>query len=170
MKGARDLSPVELAVLRELYLWRDDQARLLDRPPFKVLGDETLLTLSRLQPEHPFELPFSPRQIDLYGVEVLSAIARGKHAPPPTPPARPHNGNGRPDPLVQARFDRLRSWRAQRAAERQVDADIVMTNDALMAIARAAPTSLDLLANVGVLGAWKLQEYGDELLSALGAG
>jgi ribonuclease D len=167
MKGARDLSPVELAILRELYLWRDDQARLVDRPPFKVLGDDTLIQLSRLQPEHPSELPFNPRQIDQFGFDVLKAIVRGRNAPPPTPPARPQNGNGRPDPQVQARFDRLRAWRAQRAAERQVDADIVMTNEALMAIARAAPISLDALANVGVMGAWKLQEYGADLLSAL---
>ena len=143
MKGARDLAPAELAVLRELYLWRDDQARLVDRPPFKVLGDETLIQLSRLQPEQPFELPMSPRQIDQFGLEILSSIARGKSASPPAQPPRPHNGNGRPDPQVLVRFDKLRAWRAQRAAERQVDADIVMTNDALMAIARAAPISLD---------------------------
>jgi ribonuclease D len=168
MKGARELAPGELAVLRELYLWRDDQARLVDRPPFKVLGDETLIQLSRLQPEEPFELPMSPRQIDQFGVDILNSIARGKAAPPPAPPARPQNGNGRPDPQVQARFDRLRAWRAQRAAERQVDADIVMTNEALMAIAKAAPINLDALANVGVMGTWKLQEYGAELLNALG--
>jgi ribonuclease D len=129
-----------------------------------------LITLTRLQPEHPFELPFNPRQIDQFGLDVLKAIERGQQAPPPTPPARPQNGNGRPDPQVQTRFDRLRSWRAQRAAERQVDADIVLTNEALMAIARAAPTSLDALANVGVMGAWKLQEYGSELLTTLSTG
>lgn len=167
MKGARDLSPAELGILRELYLWRDDQARLVDRPPFKVLGDETLIQLSRLQPEHPFELPMSPRQIDQFGLDVLKAIERGRSAAPPVPPARPQNGNGRPDPQAQARFDRLRAWRAQRAAEREVDADIVMTNEALMAIARAAPNSLDALANIGVMGAWKLQEYGADLLDAL---
>lgn len=169
MKGARDLSPAELSILRELYLWRDDHARLVDRPPFKVLGDDTLIQLTRLQPEHPFELPMSPRQIDQLGVEVLNAIARGRSAPPPIPPVRPHNGNGRPDPQVQARFERLRAWRAQRAAEREVDADIVMTNEALMAIARASPRSLDALANVGVMGAWKLQEYGADVLDTLSA-
>ena len=169
MKGARDLDPGELAVLRELYLWRDDQARQLDRPPFKVLGDEALLHLSRLQPHHPFELPFSPRQIDQHGMRLLAAIARGRSAPPPAPPARPHNGNGRPDPQVQARFDKLRAWRAQRAAERQVDADIVLTNDALMSIARATPTTIEALADIGVMGDWKLQEYGPELLAALSA-
>ncbi len=170
IKGARDLEPSELAVLRELYLWRDDQARLVDRPPFKVIGDETLMLLSRMQPEHPFELPLSPRQIDQFGLDVLNAVARGRHAPPPTPPVRPHNGNGRPDPQVQARFDRLRAWRAQRAAQREVEPDIVMTNEALMAIARAAPLSLDALANVGVMGAWKLQEYGADVLGVIAPG
>ena len=81
-KGARDLIPSELAVLRELYLWRDEQARVLDRPPFKVLGDETLLHLSRLQPQHLHELPLSPRQIDQCGRGLLAAIARaGAHRP-----------------------------------------------------------------------------------------
>jgi ribonuclease D len=169
MKGARDLSPRELAVLRELWLWRDDQARLLDRPPFKVLGDETLVQIARVQPQHPFELPISPRQIDHHGVTLLQAVARGLTAALPAPPARVHNGNGRPDPQVQARFDRLRAWRAQRAAEREVDADIVMNNDALMTIARAAPTTLDSLADLHVLGAWKLREYGTELLRVLDA-
>ncbi len=169
IKGARDLVPNELAVLRELYLWRDDQARAIDRPPFKILGDETLLQLSRLQPQHLYELPLSPRQIDQCGKKLLDVIERGRHAPLPTPPARPHNGNGRPDPQVQARFDKLRAWRAQRAAERQVDADIVLTNDALLSISRAAPTTIEALADVGVMGAWKLEEYGPELLRVVGA-
>ncbi|MCB0256415.1 MAG: ribonuclease D, partial [Anaerolineae bacterium] len=34
--GARDLSPKELAVLRELYIFRDQQASHEDRPPFKI--------------------------------------------------------------------------------------------------------------------------------------
>ncbi len=67
---------------------------------------------------------------------------------------------------MQARFERLRAWRGQRAAERGVDADIVMTNEALMAIARAAPHSLDALASLGVMGDWKLQEYGTDVLNA----
>lgn len=164
IKGARDLGPAELAVLRELYLWRDDEARLVDRPPFKVLGDSALLVLSQTQPRQPYDLPLSPRQIDLYGRSILAAVNRGRTMPPPAPPARTHNGNGRPDPRVQARFDRLRAWRGQRAADREVDADIVLNNDALMAIARAAPADLEALASLGLLGAWKLQEYGADLV------
>jgi DNA helicase-2/ATP-dependent DNA helicase PcrA len=65
------------------------------------------------------------------------------------------------------RFDQLRAWRTRRAAERAVDADLILTNDALMTIARAAPASFESLASLGVMGAWKLEEYGAEVLRVL---
>lgn len=164
MRGVRDLGPQELAVLRELYLWRDEQARRLDRPPFKVLGDDALIQLSQQRPQHLADLTLSPRQIESCGRAILTAVARGRNAVPPQPPVRLPNGNGRPDPTVQARFDRLRAWRTRRASERAVDADIVLANDALMTIARAAPATLESLSALGVMGPWKLQEYGSDLL------
>jgi ribonuclease D len=46
IKGARRLDPRGLSVLRELYLLRDHRAREIDRPPFKVLGNRTLLEIA----------------------------------------------------------------------------------------------------------------------------
>jgi len=43
IKGARDLSRRELALLRELVPWRDGVARELDRATFRVMGNEVLL-------------------------------------------------------------------------------------------------------------------------------
>ncbi len=163
-KGARDLRPGELAILRELYLWRDTQARALDRPPFKVLGDETLIRLSLDQPRRVGDLPLSPGQTRSFGPQVLEAINRGRGAPPPQPPVRPSNGNGRPDPATLARFDRLRAWRAAVATERGVEADVVLNNEVLMTIARVRPTTLADLAALNVMGPWKLEEYGADLL------
>jgi ribonuclease D len=70
---------------------------------------------------------------------------------------------------VLARYDRLRAWRMQRAAERGVDADVVLTNETLMALARSAPDSLQQLAALDLMGSWKLEEYGADLLQALTA-
>jgi ribonuclease D len=167
IKGSRELHGHELGVLRRLYLWRDEQARKLDRPPFKVLGDERLVHLSQQQPAHMADLPLNPRQIELFGRSILAAIAAGRADPLPQPPARPASGNGRPTPEALARFDQLRAWRGRRAAERAVDADLILTNDALMTIARAAPATLETLADLGVLGAWKMEEYGPDLLRVL---
>jgi ribonuclease D len=127
------------------------------------------MRLSQLQPRSVADLPLSARQVDYFGPEIVEVISRGRTAPHPQPPPRVRNGNGRPDPTVIARFDRLRAWRAERAAQRGVEADVVLTNDALMAIARAAPADLDALASLGVLGPWKLEEYGVELMQVVSA-
>ena len=50
IKGARKLTPRGLAVLRELFLLRDKRARDGDRPPFKVMGNGTLLDLAQNPP------------------------------------------------------------------------------------------------------------------------
>ncbi|MCX7671928.1 MAG: HRDC domain-containing protein, partial [Anaerolineae bacterium] len=166
-KVVRDLQPAELAVFRELYLWRDEQARALDQPPFKILTDQVLADLSRRRPAQLTDLGLPPRLAQRFGPAVLAAIARGRRAPVPQPPVRRRNGEGRPDPAVSARYDRLRAWRARRAAERGVDPDVVLNNEALLAIARACPGDLAALAGLGILGAWKLEEYGPELLRVL---
>jgi ribonuclease D len=166
-KHARDLHPAELAVLRELYLWRDAEARSQNAPPFKVMNEETMVRLSQGQPARFSDLPPSLRRNERAATAVLAAIARGQASPPPKPPRRPSNGDQRPDPVTLALYDRLRAWRAARAVERDVDTDMVLTNQALMAIARAAPAEFDQLAALGVLGAWKLDEYGADLLRVI---
>jgi ribonuclease D len=56
IKGGRDLDARGRAVLRALYVAREDRARSADRPPFKVLADHTLLELARRLPRTEAEL------------------------------------------------------------------------------------------------------------------
>jgi ribonuclease D len=168
-REARDLSPTELAVLRELYVWRDGQARAMNRPPFKVASDECLARLSREQPSRLADLHLGRWQVQHFGGAILAAVERGKVAPAPQPPNRNSNREHRLDPATVQRYDRLRAWRGQRAAERGVEADVVLTNEALLTIARAAPSSLSVLNGLGVMGPWKLEEYGPDVLRLLTA-
>ncbi len=50
LKGARDLDAPGRTVLRALWIAREEQASALDRPPFKVLGEEAMLELARRRP------------------------------------------------------------------------------------------------------------------------
>ena len=168
-REARYLNPTELAILRELYLWRDGQARAMDRPPFKVASDECLVRLSREQPSRLADLHLSGWQIRRFGSAIVAAVARGKTASAPQPPNRHLNREHRLDPATVTRYDRLRAWRGQRAAERGVEADVVLTNEALLTIARAAPTTFGMLDGLAVMGPWKLEEYGVDVLAVLAA-
>lgn len=168
--GARDLSPQELAVLRELYIFRDQQASREDRPPFKVFDNRAMIRVATTQPGTPAELDkkaaLAPSIARRYGSGILGAVKRGKQAPPPVF-KRTSNGTGRPDPKVSARFDALRKWRTERAQQRGVDPDVVLTNDQLMTIARESPTNAEELADTGAMGDWKVQEYGTDVLDVL---
>ncbi|MBW3630550.1 MAG: HRDC domain-containing protein, partial [Gemmatimonadetes bacterium] len=50
VKGARDLTRRELAVLRELVPWRDAVAREMDRSSFRVVSNDVLLEIARQAP------------------------------------------------------------------------------------------------------------------------
>ncbi|HEY4672093.1 MAG TPA: HRDC domain-containing protein, partial [Gemmatimonadaceae bacterium] len=56
LKGARDLTRRELAVLREVANWRDTVAAQLDRATFRVMGNEVLFELARRAPRSVSEL------------------------------------------------------------------------------------------------------------------
>lgn len=82
IKGARELSPVQLAVLRELYLHRERVAELRDLPPFKVLGNTSLLEIAQRCPVNERQLAtvhgMTPGQIRRYGTALLKAVERGR--------------------------------------------------------------------------------------------
>jgi ribonuclease D len=53
LKGARELDAPGKIVLRELWLAREARAREVDRPPFKVLAEQTMIELARQRPATP---------------------------------------------------------------------------------------------------------------------
>jgi ribonuclease D len=172
INGARDLPPQTLAVLKELYLWREERARQMDRPLFKVVGDKTLVEVAQEQPttaEALGQIPgMSAGQVKRHGRGMLAAIDRGLRAEPPKPPARQRNNRTkRFDASAQSRYEALRSWRNARAAERGVEADVILSNEDLRAIALRAPRTAVELTEIAALDSWRRKAYGSELLEVL---
>jgi ribonuclease D len=171
ISGVRDLTPQQLAVLQALFDWREKRAQQRDIPPFKVLRNETLVSLAQNQPATANALrrtPFIPRRLPNHLVrQLLQAIRRGQAMPPPSPPQRTTNNNRRPTDAELARYERLRAWRTRVARARGVDPDVVLTNQVLMALARAHPADMDALQATGLLGPWKLDAYGRNILQAM---
>lgn len=167
LSGARSLEPTALAILRELYLYREEQARQRDLPVFKVMSDEMLLILAAAAPrslDAMRQRRLSERQTQRYGDGILRCVQRGLRASPPVPPRR--NNNHSSD-VVLKRFEALHTWRKARAAKRGVPSDVVMSKDALWELAEVAPCTHQQLAMIHSLGPWRLKTYGDEILDVL---
>lgn len=174
IKGARTMTPENLGVLRELYLVRDRRAREIDRPPFKVLANRTLLEIAETKPKTEAELAAVKGVTELvlrrFGREVLGAVERGverKHGPLP----RRSEGEG----PVRRRVDRhaeryvaaLKRWRAGRARELSLDPGVLCPNATLETIATQRPSSRDELARTPGVKGWFARNFGGEVLAAL---
>ena len=75
--------------------------------------------------------------------------------------------HGRPSAACQARFEALRAWRNSRAEEKGVEPDIILNNQLLWAVAYGNPRQPAELARDGLLAAWQIDEFGDELLAVV---
>jgi ribonuclease D len=90
----------------------------------------------------------------------LRAVQDGLQTPPPTPPV-----NEREPDDVADRYDRLHTWRKQRAQARGVESDVILPRTAMTDLARRPPRSADDLLHTVDLGPHRRALYGDELLA-----
>lgn len=171
-EGARELDPVGLGVLRELYQFREKHAEQEDRPPFKVISESILVRLARARPRSMRELAalggVGDWLVRRYGRGIVEAIEKGIATPQRSAPRLAgRNYQKMPDNATRLRYARLKEWRRERAQARGVDADVIVSNDVLMALARRNPLTVDALLQVTGLGAWKAGEYGNDILRVL---
>ena len=71
------------------------------------------------------------------------------------------------DTDVRARFEVLRAWRRDRAAEQHVPPYVIFQDKTLVEIALSEPRNLDALGHISGVGAGKLERYGKGVLEAL---
>lgn len=171
VKGARELNPTALGILRELYRVRDAEARKENRPPFKIMGDQTLVAICEHAPASLRELArvrgISDYHTRRFGNTILAAVARGRAQPQHAVPKPSARRGAFLDNAERARLEALKEWRKQRAAARGVETDVIVSNEVLVALAKSKPRTVEEIAQMSELGAWKLQEYGGEMLAVL---
>ena len=171
IKGARDLSRRELAVLRELVPWRDRLASQLDRATFRVLGNEQLLDIARQQPATRDALGAikgMPRGIlDSRGAELLDAVKRGLSVPDSELPRFPKAPRWDRDPEFDSRVNALKTARDAAATRLDLDPGVLCSRDRMEAVARKNPATVSELEAVAELRRWQVRELGEDFLKAL---
>jgi ribonuclease D len=170
LKGAKALKGRELAILRELYEWREGVAQRNDRATFRILNNEPMLTMARQPPADMAALKAIPGiggdQAERRGREILAAVQRGLEIPERDLPRVERQPRRAYDPAFEARLERLKAVRNQLAARLDLAPGVLCPNGTLEAIARLDPTSLEGLAALPELRRWQLREIGPDLLAA----
>jgi ribonuclease D len=171
LKGAKALPGRSLAVLRELFDWRDQVARRTDKAAFRILNNEPMLLMAKSPPRDLAELKavrgIGGEQVDRRGREILAAVQRGLAVAEADLP-RVERSQRRPtDPAYEVRLDQLKVARNMLATQYDLAPGVLCPNGTLEAIARMNPASSEELAQVQELRRWQLREIGAGLLTAL---
>jgi ribonuclease D len=167
IKGSAKLSRRQQAVLRELYLWREERAAAADRPPFKIVGPEVLLALAEQPPETVDEVAevLSPYRRQSGQLEVVfAAIQRGLELSEDELPTREPGERTTFSAAARRRMEALRVWRDHEAKRSRLDPSIVMPTRLIERIAQTGPRTLDELAAIEGIRRWRVTEWGPALL------
>ncbi len=152
---------------------RDQRAREQDRPPFKVLGNGTLIEMAQRPPTSRRSLSGRKGITDLvvrrFGPDILAAVQRGldgpEHKPierkPQQPPRRRLDRGG------EQRLQRLKRWRAEQASSLAMDPGVFCPNAGLEEIAWANPESADQILKLEHLKGWWVESFGAEVCRLL---
>jgi ribonuclease D len=162
LSGHRDLTARDMTVLKELVACREEIAARLDRPPFKVLDDERLVEIAEARPATLEELKgagLSARQLEFWGADVLDAVERGLKRPllQRSPPRAPSGA-------YLKRLERLKEWRKKVAAAMDVESDVVLPRNLLLALAEYGSRDV---ASIMRVSPWRLHQFGDQISQVL---
>jgi ribonuclease D len=173
IKGARELPARGMAVLRELWTLREELALAVDRPPFKILNEDTLRRIAQGLPRDSAALGaiagITPRVLGRWGGAIRSTVDRALALPDsellvPPRPRRPTISGA-----TSRRIEKLRRWRTGATERIGLEAGVVLPNRLITAIAEAAPRTLEELSRVEGVRRWRVETFGAELLAAMTA-
>lgn len=159
VKGAASLDPSRLAVLREVWGWREGMAQRRDRPVFRVLRDEILIAIAKAQPKAVSELASLKGFPDYLlrspaAVALLDAARRGAACAEAEKPQPLSGTRVRLDPAVETKMNDVKAVRDAVAKELALDPSVIASRAVVEEMATRILAGDDPFA-VSDLRAWQ---------------
>lgn len=169
VRGASTLTTVQLAVLRELMIWREHCAVAADCPPRAYVRDEAMVDLAR----HPaksvdrlHKVKFLPRPvIDRHGEDIVRRTLAALASPPVGIKRPPQH-----EPTPTERFRTESLWAAAQAIclAQGLDPAVVTSRQEIAELDRAwAAGDQSAVADHNVMKGWRAEALGDRLKALL---
>ncbi|HEY0591229.1 MAG TPA: ribonuclease D [Thermoanaerobaculia bacterium] len=172
LKGCSRLERRPLAAVKRLHGWRDRVARELDRPPFKVLGNEPILEIAMQLPRTEEALGrikgLVSWHLRKWGSELLAITEEVAGLPeealPEKVPTKPWFRDKEQERIVDA----LKRARDHVAKDLRIDSAILAPKHVLSAVADVDPAHPDQLDSIPAMRRWQKALLAAPLLHALG--
>lgn len=167
--GSSKFHPKSLHILKRTWEWREREAQKLDRPPYKVFGNELMLAIVRAA---TYSFPtvredFLPRlPKNFVGERRESFLAMLQDAMDTPESEWPEMNPKVPPPDIcpdGELIDSLRDWRNDRAAALNMDAAMIANRSQLIALASPIGTSWEDRYDAAHLLPWQRTLWNDIL-------
>lgn len=138
VKGSHLLGRAALAVVRELWRWRESEAIAANRPPFFVMSHDTLVAIAAAaSTRRPIE-PLLPAHLsERRHSGVADAVAKGLQVPVDQQPKIPQRISRRATDAEHKRFLELQKCRDARALELGIDPTLIASRAVLVDLGRS---------------------------------
>ena len=186
VKGSDRLVPRELTVLKEVFLWREQKAEQLDRPPFRVLSNDGLILASQTATQVSMSEPeLEPRFMERRVIEAVpelgrqrsngsqpdlaTAIQQGLHGPLVHRPDLPRRTNPW-TPECRERLQMLKLHRTSWGESLKIDPSLTWPAPSLERMAVNPESWREEIQDGGAkeVRDWQRQEFGQRMMDALG--
>lgn len=171
LPGARTIPPRAQAVLKALFVFRENEAKRRDVPPFKVMNNQVLVQIAQASARWNGNMPrkitsipgVSDKLLDRLHPRLDDTIRKALHATPPVYSTRHQNHSAG----YWQRHELLLQWRKETAGKRGVESDAILNRETLEEIAEKWPQKEQELASINTLGPCKREQYGAEIIKIL---
>ena len=168
MKGSRKLDGRGLAVLRELVVFRDAEARRRGVPPYRVVSNDALLFLAQSPGSDLADAPglgeTARRRI---GRALLAAVRAGGSAQPVSRPLPLTMPEPRPTQAQLDRFQALKRWRTEQGERLGLDPALIWPMASLELLARSPQALAEELSSSTAVRRWQRAEFSASLRQRL---
>ncbi|MBI2214957.1 MAG: ribonuclease D [Acidobacteria bacterium] len=161
----------QLAALARIHAWRDGVARKVDRPPFKVVGNDTLVAIAEALPQSVRELKLirgmTAGQGGRHGTGILLAVSEALALPESELPELVAKKQWIRDKMLEQRIDLLRAVRDELAKDLEIEPGVLAPRHVLTAIATDRPSQASALASIPAMRRWQIDVAGERLVAAI---
>ena len=170
-KGAGKFDSRSLTILEAILQFRDEKARGLDRPHFKVMGTAQIKKMVMARPRNLRDLAelgcLSSKQISGFGRPLVKKISEALNVSEDKLLVYPKKNGRRLSPKIARRVRILKEWREKRAGQLGVDPSLVCPNSQVQALAIFNPKTREDLKEVSEMKNWQRKLFGNEICLVL---